>query len=151
MKKHSVLCLIIEGEKILLGLRKKNPRKGTWSGYGGKVEPGESVLEAAERELLEESGIHALTVSSIGFVTFSSREHEDEHVMHLFSVSKFIGEPKETDEMSPRWFRLDEIPYEKMSVTDSHWMPPLLEGRSITGHFDMSEQYEIKEFDIAFS
>jgi 8-oxo-dGTP diphosphatase/2-hydroxy-dATP diphosphatase len=150
MKQHSVLCLVIQDEKILLGLRKKDPRKSTWSGYGGKVEQGESVLEAAKRELFEEAGIRALAVDAAGIITFSSPKYKDNHVMHLFWVSKFSGKPKETNEMFPQWFHLSKIPYKKMSVTDTHWMPPLLKGQRITGHFDMSERYEIQDVDMVF-
>lgn len=48
-----------EGLEILLVRRRYQPFQGMWSIPGGHVEPGESLLEAARRELLEETGIEA--------------------------------------------------------------------------------------------
>jgi len=33
---------------------------------------------------------------------------------------------KETEEMKPEWFSIDEIPYDKMWDDDSYWMPRIL-------------------------
>jgi len=45
--------------EVLLVRRRYPPFAGYWSFPGGHVEPGESVLEAARRELLEETGLEA--------------------------------------------------------------------------------------------
>ncbi|ABM81248.1 NUDIX hydrolase [Hyperthermus butylicus] len=47
------------GLEVLLVRRKYDPFRGYWSFPGGHVEPGEPLLEAAARELLEETGIRA--------------------------------------------------------------------------------------------
>lgn len=148
MQQHSVLCLITKGKNILLGLRKRAPRKGTWSGYGGKVEKGESPLEAAHREIFEEAIISDLRIDSAGVITFSSPQNKEDHVMHLFFVNDFSGEPKETEEMIPKWFKLSEIPYEEMSITDKYWMPPLLKNHQINGYFKMDKDYNIRKFAL---
>jgi len=44
-------------EKLLMCKRLKEPYKGLSNLVGGKIEPGESGIEAAYRELLEETGI----------------------------------------------------------------------------------------------
>ena len=49
-----------EGERqLLLGRKKRGFGEGKWNGFGGKLEPGETVEEAAVRELQEESGVTA--------------------------------------------------------------------------------------------
>ena len=45
--------------KVLLGEKLRGFGTGYFNGFGGKVEPGESVEEGAHRELLEEAGITA--------------------------------------------------------------------------------------------
>ncbi len=47
------------GDEVLLIRRGRAPRQGEWSIPGGKVERGESLHEAARRELLEETGVTA--------------------------------------------------------------------------------------------
>jgi len=52
----TVLCLIQDGDRILLHNRSKND----WHGYtlpGGHVEPGESFVDAVIREFKEETGL----------------------------------------------------------------------------------------------
>ncbi|WP_168706056.1 NUDIX hydrolase [Gordonia paraffinivorans] len=47
-----------EHGRILLVQRRNPPAAGKWSIPGGKVEPGESLEAAVEREILEETGLH---------------------------------------------------------------------------------------------
>lgn len=48
---------IFKGEDVLLIKRGKEPRKGQWSLPGGAQELGETTLQAAHREVLEETGL----------------------------------------------------------------------------------------------
>lgn len=65
----SVVCAIIknENDEILLMRRAKSPQKGKWSFPGGKVALGENLSEAAEREVLEETGIKLKFEKVAGF------------------------------------------------------------------------------------
>ena len=58
MKKLNVILVYNkEEEKILMCKREKEPYKGKFNLVGGKVEQGEKELDAAYRELQEETGI----------------------------------------------------------------------------------------------
>ena len=58
MKKVNVILVYNkEKDKILMCKREKDPYKGKFNLVGGKVEPNEDELEAAYRELQEETGI----------------------------------------------------------------------------------------------
>ncbi len=57
-KNYVVLMLFNEKyDKVLLVRRNKNPYKGCWNGIGGKIEIGETPVDAAKRECLEETHI----------------------------------------------------------------------------------------------
>jgi ADP-ribose pyrophosphatase YjhB (NUDIX family) len=49
--KEATLCLLIEGDKILLAMKKRGFGVGKWNGLGGKVALGEKIIDAAIREL----------------------------------------------------------------------------------------------------
>ena len=53
----AVGAVIFKDDKVLLVLRRKPPAENQWSIPGGCVELGETLQEAAEREILEETGI----------------------------------------------------------------------------------------------
>lgn len=52
----AVVCL--RTAEVLLVQRGREPNRGRWSFPGGKIEPGETARQAAEREALEETGLH---------------------------------------------------------------------------------------------
>ena len=64
------LLMIVRDGRVLLGLKKRGFGEGFLNGFGGKVEPGETVDEAALRELREEAGISALDATRRGVLTF---------------------------------------------------------------------------------
>ncbi len=56
-----VIMLAVNGERCLVGRQARFP-KGMWSALAGFMEPGESIEEAAARELMEEAGLVATKV-----------------------------------------------------------------------------------------
>ncbi|KAL7464718.1 hypothetical protein ACHAXS_005059 [Conticribra weissflogii] len=54
------ICKPTPSVRYLLIQRGKEPNKGMWSLPGGKIESGERTLDAAKRELLEETGLVSL-------------------------------------------------------------------------------------------
>ena len=72
-EKHFTLMFVRKGDEVLLGRRKRGHvnMRGKWNGFGGKVEVGEDVLEAAIREVKEECGIRVnpLSVRRVGQFT----------------------------------------------------------------------------------
>ncbi|KAH9555225.1 hypothetical protein CY35_08G103800 [Sphagnum magellanicum] len=71
MKPKVLTLVIIEKEgKVLLGMKKRGFGQGYYNGFGGKVETGETVEEAAARELEEEAGVVAVSMEKRGILTF---------------------------------------------------------------------------------
>lgn len=135
MKKVHTLCMVFKGNQILLGMKKRGFGVGRWNGFGGKVEEGESVEQGAIRELEEESGVKAQAVQKVGVLNFSFNSEPRILEVHVFKVSSFTGEPKETDEMKPEWFSFDTVPFEQMWPDDKYWFPYLPEGKLFKGSF----------------
>jgi 8-oxo-dGTP diphosphatase/2-hydroxy-dATP diphosphatase len=135
MKKVVTLVVIHDDEKILLGLKKRGFGEGRWNGFGGKIEEGETVEQAAARELREESGLEAVNLVLRGTLTFSFEKEPDRELeIPIFTASEFIGEPIESEEMKPQWFAHSEIPYADMWADDPYWLPLILAVKNIKGH-----------------
>ncbi|AMJ61193.1 NUDIX hydrolase [Bosea sp. PAMC 26642] len=77
--------------KVLLATRTKPPADRLWSLPGGKVEAGETLEQAALRELEEEVGVKARIVGFNRHVEIFGRDAGDA-VTHHFVVASFVGE-----------------------------------------------------------
>lgn len=143
-----VLCFIIQDGKILLAKKKRGFGKGWWNGVGGKVNENEEVVEAVQREAQEEAGIVPQDPTFCGTLRFSFEDGTPDWQLHVFRAEEFDGEPQESEEMSPQWFDLKEIPYEEMWVDDHHWLPLLLEGKRFEGRFHLHDHKTIIDFEV---
>jgi len=135
-KKVLTLTMLLNEERILLGLKKRGFGTGRWNGFGGKVSEGESIEEAALREIREESGILLTSLNPRGKITFRFEGNPEALEVHIFSAL-WHGSAIESEEMKPQWFALHEIPYENMWPDDKLWLPLLIAGKNIAGevHF----------------
>lgn len=135
MKKLSTLCMVLEENRILLGMKKRGFGEGQWNGFGGKVEEGETIEESAKRELGEEAGIEPQTMKKVGILEFSFQNDPKILEVHIFRVDSFVGEPIEGEEMRPEWFEYDQIPFDQMWPDDRFWFPYLLSHKLFKGTF----------------
>ena len=93
--------------RVLLVRRAREPMLGRYSLPGGVVEVGETLREAALRELREETGVEADIVAFLDHVEPIAREGE--RVRAHFVIAAFVarwrdGEPSPSDEVSEtRW------------------------------------------------
>lgn len=127
--------MVHQGSKLLLGMKKRGFGEGRWNGFGGKLNDGESILDAAVREMKEEVGITPLDLEERGVINFEFENDPKILEVHIFSVTKFTGETTETEEMRPQWFETDKIPYEQMWSDDVHWLPLFLQVKKFKGTF----------------
>lgn len=136
MKKQLTLCIPIKDDKVLLGMKKRGFGAGRWNGFGGKMEVGETIEQATFRELAEEAGITDGKLSKAGVLNFSFEDGEKEVLeVHVFKLIDFKEEPIETEEMRPKWFYFDEIPFSKMWSDDEFWFPLFLNNKLFEGEF----------------
>jgi len=99
----------VDGLVLLLhGAAHKRIWAGLWNGIGGHVEAGESVLDAARRELLEESGLTAQSWTFCGQVLVDTREKTG-IAFSVFRAEMLAGELLESAEGGLCWFSLEEL------------------------------------------
>lgn len=134
-KKIMTLVLVHQHPKILLGMKKRGFGAGRWNGFGGKVQPGETIERAAAREMEEEAGIKVGKLEKFGLLNFEFQGNPEILEMHMFKTNDYSGEPREGEEMKPAWFPVSEIPLDQMWPDDKHWFPLFLAGKKFTGKF----------------
>lgn len=147
-KKLLTLCLIQQGDKILLGKAKRGKGEGKWNGFGGKVEDGESIEDATKREVLEECGLVVSDLEKVGVLDFTLPEEEKIWQVHIFKTVDFSGELIETEEMKPQWFPALEIPFDSMWADDTYWFPLFLQGKRFEGRFVFNDKHIIIEHEL---
>jgi 8-oxo-dGTP diphosphatase len=102
----AVGVLIRPDGSFLLGSRPQGkPYEGYWEFPGGKVEPGESLVEALTRELDEEIGVHIATATP--WITIEHRYTHAHVRLHFMRVFEWRGEPHGRETQSLAWCRLN--------------------------------------------
>ena len=103
-----VVCL--RGDSVLLIRRGTPPRQGEWSLPGGRIEPGERAMDAALRELREETGVEAEITGLIDVVDGVFPEAGRHYVLIDYAARWLSGEPVAGDDAAKaRFVALDEV------------------------------------------
>lgn len=134
-QKICTLLLLRRDDEILLAFKKRGFGADHWNGAGGKVEPGETIEAAMIRESEEEIGVTPTVFEKVAQHHFIFPEDTADMVVHTFIGTEWRGEPTESEEMMPQWFKLADIPYDEMWADDIYWLPAILNGRKLTTHF----------------
>jgi 8-oxo-dGTP diphosphatase len=129
------LCFLLrdtpDGAEVLLGMKRTGFGMGKVVGIGGHVEPGETDSQAVIREVFEETGVtvHVADLADAGAVRFVFPARPEWNMdTRLFTARQWQGEPVESDEIVPEWFRVDTLPVDRMWQDADHWLPVVLEG-----------------------
>ena len=107
----AAIALVVKNEQILLVRRANQPDAGRWGFPGGKIDFGEPILAAAERELLEETGING---QALRVLTAVEALDEDEtgglrqHFILIAVLCRWLsGAPVAADDaLEAGWFSL---------------------------------------------
>jgi 8-oxo-dGTP diphosphatase len=132
---RATLMFIIRDGSILLIRKKRGLGAGKINGPGGKIEPGESPLEAVLRETEEELGICPLQSRELGILHFQFTDGLA-ILCHVYRADDFTGQVTETDEAVPLWTPLDAIPLDEMWADDRYWLPHVLADRKFMAYFE---------------
>ncbi|MBI2636751.1 MAG: 8-oxo-dGTP diphosphatase, partial [Parcubacteria group bacterium] len=137
-----------DGARVLIGMKKRGFGQGRWNGFGGKVKDGETIDAAASRELREEVGVVPVDLRKAGLADFYFDDGTPDIRVHVFCATQFLGEPRETEEMRPQWFKHREIPFGDMWPDDEHWFPHFLKGSFFRGTFRFRDIDTLLEHDV---
>lgn len=149
MKQLTLLFLLREGQ-VLLAMKKRGFGAGRWNGVGGKLDTGETVEQALIRECEEEIEVTPKDFENVAKIIFHE-QHEGEPkslLVHVFLCTAWEGEPTETEEMDPKWFGVDEIPYDEMWADDPYWLPQVLAGKKLKCEFHLDEKDQVSEYSV---
>jgi len=106
-------AVVVADGAVLLVRRGRPPAAGEWAIPGGRVHPGETLTEAAERELLEETGVRARAGEAVYQFEVVDRDEAGalrHHYVVIDLRAEYLGgEPRPgADAAEARWVALDE-------------------------------------------
>jgi ADP-ribose pyrophosphatase YjhB (NUDIX family) len=110
----AVSAAIIRDGRILVARRARGPALGVWSLPGGVVEAGETLIEALQREIKEETALEIEPVALAGHREVLARDSGGRPSRHFvilcFAARWLAGEPRLNEELDEaRWLRPAEL------------------------------------------
>lgn len=108
-------AVVLRDDRVLLVRRARPPRQGEWSLPGGLQELGETVFDAAVREVFEETGVEVSIIGLVDVVDLIDRDPADGPVRWHYTLidvaARWVrGEPVAQDDAAEaRWFALDDL------------------------------------------
>lgn len=116
----TVVAAIIRKEaKILLGKRPRHKRHGgLWEFPGGKIDEGETAVNAITRELLEELGVETL---SVGDVVYECRDPSSPYLIQFLEVD-IRGRPEPTEHTEVIWCEPESLATVRLAPCDAQFV-----------------------------
>ena len=115
-------------ERVLLvhrNAREDDQHLGKYNGLGGKMEPDEDIVGCMQRELGEEAGIRATSMSLRGTINWTGFGPQGEDWLgFVFLITGFEGSVRsENEEGTLAWHAVDSILELPMWEGDRHFLP----------------------------
>ena len=120
------LVFLVDNERVLLIEKLTGHGQGKINGPGGKWEAGESLLQCARRETLEETGLMVDQLTCAAELRFVEQAGP-QWLGYVFVAEHCAGELTQTREAKPFWCDMNAIPYASMWADDAIWLPRVLE------------------------
>lgn len=106
---HVVAAIIIDAQqRVLIARRHQHLHQGgLWEFPGGKLEPGETALQALQREIREELALEVVSASLFQQIT---HDYPDKSVLlEFWQVTEFSGEARGIEGQPIAWVALNEL------------------------------------------
>ncbi len=110
----AALAVLVRDRQVLLVCRANPPDQGLWGFPGGRIERGETVFAAAERELAEETGLTGTAIRLLDALDLLDRA-PDGALRHHFILLAVLCRPGSgllraaDDALEARWFDADAL------------------------------------------
>ena len=127
------LCLVTDPEGRLLMQQRVDPNWSGWTLPGGHVEPGESFVRSAIREVEEETGLTMENPVLCGVTQFPT-DNGERYIVLFFRATQYHGSLHGSVEGEARWVTPAELP--QLTLT-----PSLMDYLTIIGSDSLSELY----------
>jgi mutator protein MutT len=117
----TIAAVFLDG-RILLVRRANPPDAGRWGFPGGKIDAGETIENAAVRELREETGVHAAAHRVFTAVDVFDRGEDGRLRRHFILIAVLCkwqsGQPVAGDDaLEAKWFALDELDESRLALS----------------------------------
>lgn len=145
-----VFCYIVKDGKVLLITRGKPPSYKEVTVVGGKKEPGEDLLAACRREVLEETNLELEEAAFRGVVNIQMEGHDFETMAFYFEGDRFSGDLRSCDEGELEWCAIEES-FQKAGISEFYQkISPYVfrKGESFSGSILVDRQGKIRNVDI---
>jgi ADP-ribose pyrophosphatase len=110
---HPITCVgavVFNNDKVLLVKRANPPNQNLWTIPGGKIRFGESLQQAAEREILEETGIVVKAGEPVHAFDLIDTNANTHYVIIDVIADYISGNPLAADDaLAAGWFTFQEI------------------------------------------
>lgn len=152
--RNATLVFLVKKDKekitdICLAMKKRGFGVNRWNGVGGKVKDEESIIEAAKRETREEIDVAPNDFKKVAELSFYFPHNPAwNQMVHVYFSENWQGNIKESEEMRPAWFNVDELPYKEMWPDDIYWVPEVLKGNLLKASFQFGKNDVVNKKEI---
>lgn len=123
-------------------MKKRGFGSDRFNGVGGKIESHETIDQAIVRECQEEVNVTPTKYHKVAehdFLMDADTDSPWHMYVHAYLCTEWEGEPSESEEMAPTWFKRSKVPYDKMWQDDLYWLPQVLAGQKLIGSYRFNQ------------
>jgi mutator protein MutT len=147
MTKNIIVAALIEKNGKFFVVKRMDSSKhlpGKWEFPGGKVEPGETELEALERKITEDFN----TIINVGKLV-AVTDIDDDSSVHLYKATHNLGSYRLTLHSDSAWLTLKEIAALDLAPANLQLLDQILKDKRPTALHELEKGRSYKNVDIS--
>ncbi len=139
---HVAIAVIEKNQQILIAKRPAHVHLGgLWEFPGGKVEPGENVIQALKREIQEELGINVTESQPLIKIPYN---YPDKNVLlDVYRISEFNGEAHGKEQQEIRWVGKNELALYNFPAANL----PIIHAVNLPKHYMITPEPSLAKLD----